>query len=75
MESENPATINILLDEKPLQKKYFTTDMNDKGQVLVKGSRMYDILDLKGDVGRHILTLQVPKNVLLYVFTFGSETK
>jgi hypothetical protein len=75
MESENPATINVLLDEKQLPEKYFTTDTKDRGQVLVKDSRMYDILDLKGDNDRHTLTLRVPKDVLLYVFTFGSGTK
>ena len=75
MASENPAAITILLDGKPLQEKYFTADVHDKAQLLVKDSRMYDILNLKGDNGRHTLTLQVPKNVLLYAFTFGSGTQ
>ena len=75
MAAQQPALVSILLDGKPLEPKYYTSDMNDKGNVLIKDSRMYDILDLKGDDGRHILTLQVPENVSFYVFTFGSETK
>ncbi len=46
--------------------------MNERGEILVQESRMYEILDLKNSDGRHTLTLHVPENVSLYAFTFGS---
>lgn len=75
MTSEQEHKVKVLLDGNPLPEKYFTTDMNANGELMIKESRMYTILDLKGDYGRHILTLQVPENVCLYAFTFGSEDK
>jgi len=71
MKSPEPQLITILLDDKPVQKKYFTTDMTDTGQIKVSEARMYDIIDLKGDFGRHKLTLKFPENISLYAFTFG----
>ncbi|MBA3723232.1 MAG: hypothetical protein H0W88_12640 [Parachlamydiaceae bacterium] len=35
--------------------------------------RKYDIVDLKGDYGRHLLTLHIPKGIQAYAFTFGME--
>jgi cytochrome c biogenesis protein CcdA/thiol-disulfide isomerase/thioredoxin len=73
MASEKPALITVLLDGKPLPNRYYTTDMNANGQIAAHESRMYDVVNLKGDGGLHILTLQVPKNASIYVFTFGNE--
>lgn len=75
MKSSTPQLVSVLLDGNPVSSNYHTVDMNEQGQILVKDARMYDILDLKGDGGRHILTLQFPKDVSPYVFTFGSGTK
>lgn len=75
MASATSALIQVLLDDKPLDKKYYTADMNNSGQILVKDSRMYEIIDFKGDNGRHVLTLIVPKDISLYAFTFGSSEK
>lgn len=70
--SQTPATISLLLDGKPLNTKYYTADSNNHGNIVVKDARMYDLVDLKGDYGRHLLSLQVPKDVSLYAFTFGN---
>lgn len=72
MEAKQESAITVLLDGKPLPTKYFSKDSNKQGQVVVKESRMYEILDLKGDYGRHMVTLEVPMGVALYAFTFGS---
>ncbi len=71
MGGQSNRPIDILLDDNPLPKEYYTSDMNDKGQVFVKESRMYAIIDLKGHYGRHKLTLHIPKGLKTYVFTFG----
>lgn len=73
MKSDKPQLINVFLDSKPLPKEYYTRDMNAKGQILVSEPRMYEILNLKQDYGQHTLILQCPKDIIAYVFTFGSE--
>lgn len=75
MNSTSEALVEILLDGRPLPEKYRTADMNSDGKLRVNKARMYDILDLKGDYGRHQLTLIFPKEVSAYAFTFGSDDK
>ncbi|MFI5333331.1 MAG: cytochrome c biogenesis protein DipZ [Candidatus Babeliales bacterium] len=71
MQSATPQQVNVLLDGKTLDKRYYTPDMNKQGEVMVHEARMYEVLDFKGDYGRHLLTLHVPAGVWFYVFTFG----
>lgn len=73
MDSEKPQAVTVLLDDAPLPSKYYTADMDDKGQILVKEARKYDVIDLKGQYGRHKVTLIMPDGVSAYAFTFGDE--
>lgn len=73
MEANEPKKIAVFLDGKPLPKQYYTADMDDEGSIIIKDARKYDILDLKGDYGRHQLSLHFPKGVSIYAFTFGDE--
>ncbi|HEX2978567.1 MAG TPA: cytochrome c biogenesis protein DipZ [Candidatus Babeliales bacterium] len=75
MDSTSEAFVEILLDGQPVPEKYRTVDMDTNGKLRVNQARMYDILDLKGDYGRHQLTLIFPKDVSAYAFTFGSGEK
>lgn len=75
MKSAEPILVTVLIDNELVPKKYYTADMNKNGQIKVNEARMYNILDLKGDNGRHKLTLKIPQNVSLYAFTFGQEIK
>lgn len=68
-QSDQP--VQILLDGKPLPKDFYTEDMNDKGEILVKEPRKYDLIDLKGSDGRHTLSIKIPKGMTAYAFTFG----
>lgn len=70
--SKQTSLVTVLLDDQSVPKTYYTRDMNERGEILVQESRMYEILDLKNSDGRHTLTLHVPENVSLYAFTFGS---
>lgn len=73
MDSDEEVLVTVLLDDIPLPEKYYTADMNEKGQLRVHEARKYDIIDLKGNYGRHKLTLITPqKGVSMYAFTFGS---
>ena len=74
MDSNSEKEVTVLLDGQPLPSKYYTDDMNASGQVKVKGPRKYDIINLKKEYGRHLLTLIVPEDVSLFAFTFGDES-
>jgi hypothetical protein len=68
----SPNPIRVELDGQPIPEKYRTEDMNSQGEIAVHESRKYDIVDLKGEDGRHLLTIQIPQGVEAYAFTFGS---
>lgn len=70
-ETNQEQVVNVLLDDKPIDKNFYTKDMNANGQILVKEPRMYHIVDLANTDGRHKLTLIFPKGVSSYAFTFG----
>ena len=72
MAAQQPSPVTVLLDNKPVPTPYRTKDTNEQGKIIVSASRMYDIIDLKGDNGPHLLTLHVPPEVSLYAFTFGN---
>ncbi len=59
MQSPEPKDIKVLLDGKQIN------------QVTVAQARMYTLCELKDNSTRYIMVLEVPKGVLLYVFTFG----
>lgn len=65
--------IKVELDGKPLPSSFWTSDMNAQGEITVKDPRKYDIIDLKGQGGRHLLTLHIPNGIQAYAFTFGME--
>jgi thiol-disulfide isomerase/thioredoxin len=65
--------ITVLLDGHPLPAKYYTSDMDDKGQIFIRDPRKYDIVNLHGDYGKHLLSLRIPKGISAYAFTFGDE--
>lgn len=73
MDADKPELVTVEMHDLPLEKKYYTQDMNEAGQILVKEPRKYDVINLKGDYKQHGLTLKVPKGVSLYAFTFGDE--
>jgi thiol-disulfide isomerase/thioredoxin/sulfur carrier protein ThiS len=64
--------VRVLLNGKPLPQKYWTTDMNEQGEIVVTGARKYDIIDLGEDYGRYDLDLVFEEGIEAYAFTFGS---
>ena len=42
-EAEEPARIAVYLDGKPLERKYYTKDMDERGHILVKEARKYEL--------------------------------
>src|SRR5258708_2230613 len=65
------SKISVTMDGQPLPQKYWTKDMDASGQIIVDSPRKYDIVDLKGDYGRHVIELTFPNGAMPFVFTFG----
>lgn len=72
-QSQSNKPITVEMDGKPIAKENYTKDMDDQGRLYIKDARKYDIVDLKGKYGRHLVVLHVPKGIELYAFTFGLE--
>lgn len=73
LSGKSPLPIKVDLDGSPLPSSNWTVDMNETGEIVVKEARKYDIVDMKGQGGRHVLTLHIPKGIQAYAFTFGME--
>jgi cytochrome c biogenesis protein CcdA/thiol-disulfide isomerase/thioredoxin len=72
MSAPQSSLVHVLLDNQPVAPENRSSDMNSAGEITVKASRMYTLIDSK-QTGRHTLTLQIPRNVSLYAFTFGTD--
>ncbi len=68
--SQEPIT--LLLDGKPVPKDGYTKDMDEHGSILIDESRKYDLINLKGDMKRRTLTINLPAGISCYSFTFGN---
>lgn len=73
MEGANATPLRIELDGKPLPEKYYTLDMNSRGDIYIEDARKYDIVDLRGENGRHRLGIYFPKGIKAFAFTFGQN--
>jgi cytochrome c biogenesis protein CcdA/thiol-disulfide isomerase/thioredoxin len=71
MESPKPQPVTVLLDGKPVPMHYQTKDMDKDGHIIVNAPRMYEIIDMKNNYSRHLLTLEFQRGTIAYVFTFG----
>ncbi len=67
--SDDPITVK--LDGKTLGSDSFTQDMNSDGQIYLDAPRKYDLVDLKGEAKRHMITIHVPAGISCYSFTFS----
>jgi cytochrome c biogenesis protein CcdA/thiol-disulfide isomerase/thioredoxin len=65
------GTISVMLDGKPVDVKSAGTDVKN-GQIMPDTSRLYNLVDLHGEVGEHTLELQFKSaGAQLFAFTFG----
>ncbi|CUI16619.1 hypothetical protein PNK_0996 [Candidatus Protochlamydia naegleriophila] len=65
--------IQLQLDGKPIPANYHSSDANDTGDIFVDKSRLYQLLNLKGENGRHELVLTIPQGIKVYAFTFSGK--
>ena len=66
---DTPRTVRVLLDGHPIPTADAGADVHG-GLVTVRGQRLYALVSLPGDQD-HTITLQVPRGVSAYDFTFG----
>ncbi len=63
--------VTILLDHQVVNETNAGIDVKN-GEVLVDTDRLYELIDLKGQVGNHTLDLKIDNGLQLFSFTFGS---
>jgi cytochrome c biogenesis protein CcdA/thiol-disulfide isomerase/thioredoxin len=65
------AKVKVLLDGKPVDGSNGGTDATD-GEITVNSSKLYNLIDLRGKAGSHVLQLQFETpGIEAYAFTFG----
>ncbi|HTK04208.1 MAG TPA: thioredoxin family protein [Candidatus Eisenbacteria bacterium] len=66
------ARARVTLDGRPLGAAERGADVAEDSTVAVKDGRMYDIVDLRGKYGKHLLRMEfLDPGVKCYAFTFG----
>jgi len=63
--------IKVFLDKSPVNDSNAGSDVKD-GEVILDVQRLYNIIDLKGKFGPHVLKLEFENDgISVYAFTFG----
>ena len=65
-----PRTVRVLLGGRPIPAHYAGTDVAPGGYVTVRGQRLYSLISLPS-AAQGAFTLQIPRGVSAYDFTFG----
>jgi hypothetical protein len=65
-----PRRGRVLVNGKPIAQNARGTDVDSNGYFTVKGQRLYNLVKLKNDA-HFTITVQVPKGISAYDFTFG----
>ena len=68
-QDNRPRTARVLIDGKPITPAESGTDVHH-GRVTVTGQRLYSLVSLPEDE-MDTLSVQVPRGVSAYDFTFG----
>ncbi len=67
----NGDRVKVLVDGKPVNVDQAGKDVRD-GVITLDSERLYEIIDLKGGIGKHILRLEFQnEGITVYAFTFG----
>jgi len=68
--STTTGTVKVYLDGKLVDTKSAGKDVKN-GVVTVDSDRLYELIDLKGNTGNHLLRLEFSNGVEAFAFTFG----
>lgn len=62
--------VKVILDGKLVDEKFAGKDVKN-GYILIDNDRLYELIDLKGNPGNHLLKLEFTPGVAAFAFTFG----
>jgi hypothetical protein len=65
-----PGTVTVRLDGVPIGDDIAGSDVHG-ATVVVDANRLYEVVDLKGHPGRHLLQMALSPGIEVYTFTFG----
>jgi cytochrome c biogenesis protein CcdA/thiol-disulfide isomerase/thioredoxin len=65
-----PRTVRVLLGGRPIAARYAGADVRPGGYVTVRGQRLYSLISLPS-AAQGAFTIQIPRGVRAYDFTFG----
>jgi len=69
--AQKPATVKVFLDGKPIESSRAGLDVQNS-TVTLDSDRLYNLVDLHGNVGNHILKLEfLTPGIEAFAFTFG----
>jgi len=63
-------TVKVYLDGKPVNSSNAGSDVQN-GIISIDSDRLYNLIDLKGNFGNHILKLEFGSGIEIFAFTFG----
>ncbi|MEA2210879.1 MAG: hypothetical protein QOF83_827 [Solirubrobacteraceae bacterium] len=67
---QRARTVRLLLGGRPIPARYAGADVRPGGYVTVRGQRLYDLISL-ASAAQGAFTLEIPRGVSAYDFTFG----
>jgi len=66
------ANVKVFLDGKLVNVASSGTDVDKNGEVIIDSDRLYNLIDLRGNTGNHILKLMFETTgIQAFAFTFG----
>ncbi len=66
----NIKAVRIFVDGKPMDVSNAGADV-ESGNVIVDSDRLYNLIDLKGNPGQHLLRIELAPGIQVFAFTFG----
>ena len=66
--SNDPITVEM--DGLILPKKYYSQDMNSKGEIVMWEDRAYELVDLRALPQRHLFSIHIPSGISAYELSF-----
>lgn len=71
MKPVSEGKVRVLLDGKVVNKLNAGSDVNEGGYIPVTSDKLYNLINLHGNPGQHLLRLEFTPGIQVFAFTFG----